>query len=430
MLPFLLFLALFVIIGINAKDSFDNKYLIVAGIVVTAFTLFMNRRVSLTEKVETFSKGAGHPNVLIMVLIFLLAGVLGEIAEQMGAVDSTVNMGLSVLPPNLLLVGLFFICCFISLAMGTSMGTIVAITPIAIGLADETSIPLLLALGTTIGGAMFGDNLSFISDTTIAATRTQGVAMKDKFIMNFIIVLPAAILTAIIVGVLSIGDTADLSGDHPFNVIKILPYIGIIVVALLGVDVVMVLIGGAAFASVIGLIDGSFGFLGLVEAAAEGIEGMEDLVVIALVLAGLAELIKLNGGVDYLLNTIKRKVNSKKGAEFGISSLVSIFDVGVSNNTVAIIMAGPLAKQIGDEYGVEPRRNASLLDIFSCTFQGLIPHGGQILAVAGLASVSPIAIIPYSFYPMLAGIFGILAIVFGFPRKKKTTTSTYKVKEG
>lgn len=419
LLPFGLFLVLFVGSGIVMEDFYKMPIVVAGGIAAFAAVL-MNRKATFAKKLEVFCEGAGHGNIILMCLIFILAGAFSEVAEKMGAIESTVNLGLSFLPPSVLLIGMFIICCFISLAMGTSMGTIVAVAPIAIGIADHTTIPIALMLGSMIGGSFFGDNLSFISDTTIAATRTQGVAMKDKFVMNVKIVLPAAIVTIIILGILGSGQTATIEQDTPFHLIKIIPYIAVLIVALMGVNVILVLIGGITSASVIGIMYGSFSTMEVIGYMGDGITGMANLVIISLIIGGMVEVIKFNGGIDYLLHLVTSNIRSKKGAESSIAALVSVYDIGTANNTISIIMAGPVAKDISDTYGIDRRRTASILDIFSCTFQGIIPYGVQFLTAAGMASISPVAIVPYSFYPMLAGIMGVLAILFGFPRSKKT----------
>ncbi|MGG1664061.1 Na+/H+ antiporter NhaC family protein [Brevibacillus sp. NRS-1366] len=420
LLPLLLFLVLFIGTGILTKDI-SNMPLVVAAMIAAFAALLMNRKESFVKKVDIFCVGAGHPNIILMCLIFLLAGAFAAVAKGMGGVDSTVNLGLSLLPQNLLIVGVFVIGCFISLAMGTSMGTVVALAPIAIGISEQTNIPVALSLGAVIGGAMFGDNLSMISDTTIAAVRTQGTEMKEKFKMNFLMVLPAAILTAIILGMITVVNNGSLGGEHPYSLIKVIPYFAVIIVALMGVNVINVLAGGTIFAGIIGLMDGSFNLLGLLKLVASGMIGMEDIAIIGLIIGGMVELIKHNGGIDYLLHSITGKIKTKKGAEFAISGLVSAINVGLANNTISILTAGPLAKNIIDEYGIDPRRSASLLDIFSCCVQGILPYGGQLLVAAGLASISPVAIMPYVFYPILIGVIGIISILTGFPTGKKAS---------
>lgn len=423
--PLLVFVFLFIGAGIFTKD-FSKMPLNVAVLVAAAVALMMNRKETFPHKVGTFIKGAGNPNIILMGIIFILAGAFTEVAKGMGAVESTVNLGLSLLPSNLLLVGLFVIGCFISIAMGTSMGTVVALAPIGIGIASQTGIPLALAMATVVGGAMFGDNLSMISDTTIAAAQTQHVKMKDKFKVNFFIVLPGAILTAIILGVITMGSEATIGGEYPYDLLKILPYIAVLVVALLGAHVLVVLVGGTIFAGVIGMVDGSYRFHEFVEAISAGIMKMEDLAIIAILIGGIVEVIRHNGGIDSLLHLITSKIKTKKGAEFGIAGLVSMVNIATANNTIAIVIAGPLAKSIADEYGVDPRKSASLLDTFAGCWQGVVPYGAQLLAVSGLAAISPLSIIPYSFYPFLMGICAVIAILIGYPKLRQTEKSTYK----
>ncbi|GHH99502.1 Na+/H+ antiporter NhaC family protein [Neobacillus kokaensis] len=421
--PLLIFVLLFIGTGVIAKD-FSKMPLSVAIIIAGAIALMMNRKESLTKKIDIFCKGAGHPNIILMCIVFILAGAFAGVAKGMGAVESTVNLGLSLLPENLLMVGLFIIGCFISTSMGTSMGTVVALAPIGIGIAEQTGIPMALAMATVIGGAMFGDNLSMISDTTIAAVRTQNTNMKDKFKANFFIVLPGAILTAIILGVITLGEQGSVAGDHPYEIIKVLPYVAVLVAALLGVNVLIVLLGGTIFAGIIGMAYGSYTFTKFLQAVAQGVVSMEDLAIVALMIGGVVEIIKHNGGIDYLLHFISSRIKSKKGAEFGIASLVSAADIATANNTISIVMAGPLAKEIADEYDIDPRKSASLLDIFSSCWQGIVPYGGQLLVASGLAAISPVSIIPYSFYPILLGVCGVVAILIGYPKFQKADTGT------
>lgn len=421
--PLLVFVFLFIGAGIFTKD-FSKMPLNVAVLIASAVALLMNRKATFSSKVETFTKGAGNPNIILMGVIFILAGAFTEVAKGMGAVESTVNLGLSLLPSNLLLVGLFVIGCFISIAMGTSMGTVVALAPIGIGIASQTGIPLALAMATVVGGAMFGDNLSMISDTTIAAARTQNVKMKDKFKVNFFIVLPGAVLTAVILGIMTRGNEATISGEYPFELLKILPYIAVLVAALLGAHVLVVLVGGTIFAGVIGMLDGSYSLDGFIQAIAKGIMSMEDLAIIAILIGGIVEIIRHNGGIDSLLYFITSKIKTKKGAEFGIAGLVSMVNMATANNTISIVIAGPLAKSIAEEYDVDPRKSASLLDTFSGSVQGIVPYGAQLLAASGLAAISPISIIPYSFYPILMGICGVVAILIGYPKLRQTEKNT------
>lgn len=417
LLPLIVFVMLFIGTGLITK-SFSNMPINVALIIAASIALLMNRKRTLVEKVETFSKGGGNPNIILMVMIFILAGAFAEVAKGMGAVEATVNLGMSFLPSNMLMVGLFVIGCFISISMGTSTGTVVALAPIGIGIANQTDIPLALSMATVVGGAMFGDNLSMISDTTIAAVRTQQTKMKDKFKVNFFIVLPGAIVTAIILGIITMDAHAVISKDYTFELVKVLPYLAVLIAAIAGVHVLIVLLCGTLFAGTIGLIDGSYSISSFLKAVSEGIMSMENLAIIAIIIGGMVELIRVNGGITFLLNVITKRIKSKKGAEAGIAGLVGATDVATSNNTISIIITGPLAKSIADEYEIDPRKTASLLDIFSSCFQGMIPYGGQLLAASGLAAMSPVSIIPYSFYPFMLGICGITAILVGYPKWK------------
>ena len=392
---------------------------LVAFLIAAAVAFLPNRKESMATKLEIFCNGAGENNIILMCIIFLLAGAFSNVAKSMGAVESTVNLSLSILPTNLLVAGLFIIACFISVSMGTSVGTITALTPIGIGIAQKTGMPVALIIGAIIGGGMFGDNLSMISDTTIAAVRTQGCELKDKFKTNFLIVLPAAILTIIILTVIASGYQTTLEGDYAYSIVKVLPYLAVLIGALAGVNVFALLGGGALFAGIIGMMNGSFDFFGFMQAAGEGMMGMEDLAMLSIVIGGTLALIKHNGGIDFLLNSIKSRIKTKKGAEFGIAALVSVVDLCTANNTIAIVMAGPLAKDIAEEFNIAPKRTASLLDIFSSCWQGMIPYGAQILSAAGLAAVSPMELLPFIFYPMLMGLCGLLAIAFEFPKFKE-----------
>lgn len=416
-LPLIVFVFLFIGSGILTKD-FSSMPLNVAILIASAVALMMNRKESFSKKVDVFTKGAGHPNIILMAIIFILAGAFASVAKGMGAVESTVNLGLSFLPANLLLVGLFIIGCFISIAMGTSVGTIVALAPIGVGIAGQTDIPVALAMATVVGGAMFGDNLSMISDTTIAAVRTQHTKMKDKFKVNFFIVLPGAIVTMLILSVLTRGKPGVLEGDFPFELLKILPYITVLVAALLGAHVLIVLVGGIILAGGIGLIDGSYHLSSFLQAVAEGVVGMEDLAIVSILIGGIVSIIQYNGGIDYLLRLITSKIKTKKGAEFGIAGLVSVADIATANNTIAIIITGPVVKNIADEYEIDPRKSASLLDTFSGCWQGMLPYGAQLLAASGLAAISPVSIMMYSFYPILMGICCVIAILVGYPKLK------------
>lgn len=409
LLPLLVFLIVYVGLSVIAGDMYAVSVIIPFS--AAAFTaIFMKSKESLTDKIEIFCKGAGDSNVILMILIFVLAGAFAQVAKDMGAVDSTVNLGLSILPSNLLIAGLFIIACFIALSVGTSMGTIVALVPIAVGVADKTGVAVALAVGAVVSGAMFGDNLSIISDTTIAATRTQGCEMKDKFKMNFKIVLPAAIITAILLAFLTRNAGITQVESLEYSLVKILPYIAVIVSSLLGLNVILVLLGGTIIAGGIGIYFGAFDIMSLSQSIATGVMGMGELIIISLLISGTISLIKHNGGIDYILNKGLKGFKNKRNAELGIATLVSLVDVCTANNTIAIVTVGPIAKNISDEVGLEPKRVAGIMDMFSCVFQGIIPYGAQLISAAGLAAISPFAIMKYLFYPYLMGVCAVIAI--------------------
>ncbi|NFP92265.1 Na+/H+ antiporter NhaC family protein [Clostridium sporogenes] len=420
LLPLLIFLVVYVLIGVISRDFYAVP-MSVPFLIAAMSSLLMNRKETLSKKIDVFCKGSGDSNIILMCLIFILAGAFAQVAKDIGAVDSTVNLGLSILPSNILITGVFVIACFISLSIGSSMGTIVALAPMAVGISQKTGIILGLTLGAVISGAMFGDNLSMISDTTIAASRTQGCDLKDKFKTNFFIVLPAAIITAIIFSIITANKGTVLDGNYSYSLVKVLPYLSVLVAALIGGNVIIILCGGIVFSAVIGLYFGTFNIVGLFQSIGKGIGGMTELVIISLIIGGMVEVIKYNGGIDFLLNLIKSKVKSKKGAELGIALLVSVVDICTANNTIAIVMAGPIAKDIADKYDVDPRKSASLLDTFSCFCQGIIPYGAQLLAAAGIAKISPFAIMQYLYYPYLMGICALIAIFVGLPKFKSVT---------
>ena len=416
LIPLGVFLLVYLGSSILANDFYAVS-IIVPFLAAALTALIMNRKEKFEKKIEIFCKGAGNTNILLMVIIFILAGAFAEVASDMGAVDSTVNLGLSLLPSSLIIPGIFIIGCFIALSIGTSMGTIVALAPIAVGIAGKTGIETALAVGAVVSGAMFGDNLSIISDTTIAATRTQGCEMKDKFKMNFIIVLPAAIITAFIFMILTRNTGAVSLDALEFNLFKILPYIIVIVTALLGVNVIIVLLLGILSSGLIGFAYGSFNILGFFNSISTGISGMSELIIISILIAGTIEIIKYNGGIDFILNKGMKKFKSKRGAEYGIATLVSLVDICTANNTVAIVTVGPIAKNISNEFDLEPKRVAGIMDMFACAFQGIIPYGAQLISAAGLAAISPFAIMKYLFYPYLMGICAIIAIYFHWRNK-------------
>ncbi len=416
LIPLAVFLIVYLGTSILAKDFYAIST-IVPFLAAALTSLLMNRKESFQSKVEIFCKGAGNSNIILMVIIFILAGAFAEVAKNMGAVDSTVNLGLSLLPSSLLIPGMFIISCFIAVSIGTSMGTIVALVPIAVGIASKTGIETALAVGAIVSGAMFGDNLSIISDTTIAATRTQGCEMKDKFRMNFIIVLPAAIITALIFMILTRNSDTIILESLSYSLIKIIPYIMVIITALLGVDVIIVLLLGILSSGIIGFIYGSFDILGFFNSISAGISSMSELIIISLLIAGTIEIIKNNGGIDFILNKGLKNFKSKRGAEYGIATLVSLVDICTANNTVAIVTVGPIAKDISNKYDLEPKRVAGILDMFSCAFQGIIPYGAQLISAAALATISPIPIMKFLFYPYLMGICAIISIYIHWRNK-------------
>lgn len=416
LLPLLVFIIVYVSSAILAKDFYAVS-VIVPFLASTLVALIMNRKVKFEEKVEIFCRGAGNSNIILMILIFILAGAFAQVAKSMGAVDSTVNLGLSILPGNIMIAGIFVIACFISLSVGTSMGTIVALVPIAVAVAEKTGITIAIAVAAVVCGSMFGDNLSMISDTTIAATKTQGCEMKDKFKMNFKIVLPAAIITALIFVLITKDATITTVETLDYSLIKIIPYLAVIISSLIGLNVIVVLLGGTVIAGVIGFISSSFNLLEFFGAIADGIGGMSELIIISLLIAGTIEIIKYNGGIDFIINKGLKGFKSKMGAELGIAALVSLVDICTANNTVAIVTVGPIAKDISDEVGLEPKRVAGIIDMFACAFQGIIPYGAQLISAAGLAALSPFAIMKYLFYPYLMAVSAIVAIVW-YHRKK------------
>ena len=353
---------------------------------------------------------------MLMFWIFILAGAFAHSAKVMGAIDATVNLALTLLPGNMLLAGLFLAACFISISVGTSVGTIVALTPIAAGVAQQTgaSVPLMTAV--IVGGSFFGDNLSFISDTTIVATSTQGCKLSDKFRVNSFIVFPAAI---IILVVYIIMGSEIASPQHVAEVayLKVIPYLTVLIVAIAGMNVMAVLSLGIILTGVIGISDGSFDIFGWMQAMGQGITGMGELIIITMMAGGLLEIIRHNGGIDFIIERLTSRVNSKRGAELAVAGLVSLVDLCTANNTVAIITVGGIAKQIADRFGVDSRKCASILDTFSCAVQGLIPYGAQILMAAGLAAINPISLMPYLYYPFAIGLMALMAILFRYPKR-------------
>ena len=371
-----------------------------------------NKRLRFADKLSIVSKGIGEENIVTMCLIFLAAGAFSGTIQAAGGVESTVNLGLSIMPSSVAVVGLFVIGCFISVSMGTSVGTITAMTPIGVGIAEKTGIAMPICVGAVVCGAMFGDNLSMISDTTIAAVRTQGCEMKDKFKENFLIVLPAAIITAVLFFVLARGNAGEIEGNLHYDIIKVVPYLVVLIGALIGVNVFLILIVGTVLAALVGVGTGAFAIGELFQKMGAGVTSMYDITVISIIVAAIVALVKEYGGIEFILNLIKKRINGPRGGEFGISVLALLVDCCTANNTVAIVMAGPIAKEISDEFGVSAKRSASLLDIFASVGQGMIPYGAQLLTAAGLSALSPVQIMPYLFYPILMGVSAVLFIVF------------------
>ena len=411
LLPIGVFLIIFIGAGILFHD-FYTMPAIVGFLIALTVAFFQNRKVKFQEKVAIISKGIGEENIVTMCLIFLAAGAFSGSIKAAGGVESTVNLGLSIMPSSIAVVGLFIIGCFISISMGTSVGTITAMAPIGVGIAEKTGIPLPICMGAIVCGAMFGDNLSMISDTTIAAVRTQGCEMKDKFRENFFIVLPAAVITAVIFFIIARGNAGIIDDDLSFQIIKVIPYLVFLIGALIGINVFIVLITGTVLSLIVGVGTGAFAVSEMFQKMGDGITGMYDITVISIIVAAIVALVKEHGGIEYILNVIKKRINGERGGEFGISILALLVDCCTANNTVAIVMAGPIAKEISEEFKVSPKRSASLLDIFASVGQGMIPYGAQLLAAASLSGLTPIAIMPYLFYPILMGVSAIGFILF------------------
>ena len=376
----------------------------VAFLAASAYAVLITRGMKLSERVERFSAGAAHKNIMLMIWIFVLAGAFAASAKEMGAIDATVNLTLRILPDSLLLPGIFIAACFISLAIGTSVGTIVALVPVAAGIAQQTGLDVALMVAVVVGGAFFGDNLSFISDTTIAATRTQECDMRDKFKVNSMIVGPAAVAVASIYLLESLSVQIPVQTE-PVEWVKVLPYLVVLGTALAGVNVMFVLVIGLVATGVAGLLTGGFGLFGWLGAMGGGITGMGELIIITLLAGGMLELIRLGGGIDYVITRLTNRVRGKRGAELSIAALVSIANCCTANNTIAIITVGPIARDIAVRFGVDPRKSASILDTFSCFVQGLIPYGAQLLIAAGLTALSPLEIMRYLYYPAMMGFF-------------------------
>ena len=420
--------------GYSADESHKDTSLslTVAFMVSSIYAVAISGGMPIKKRIDTYSRGAGANNLMLMLWIYVLAGAFAASAKAMGAVDATVNLALSLLPASMILPGLFLAACFISLSIGTSVGTIVALVPIAAGLAHSVDANLALTVAIIVGGAYFGDNLSFISDTTVVATQTQGCQMSDKFRVNALIVVPAAILILAIYGVMGMGTKAPTHiGEVEY--LKVLPYIVVLITAICGMNVMAVLTLGTILCGAIGIgfhylgtdmtaansmgATGSYDLFGWFSAMGNGVIGMGELIIIAMMAGGMLEIIRENGGIDYIIKKLTSHVGSKRGAELSIAALVSMVNICTANNTVAILTVGNIAKKIGDKFGVDNRKAASILDTFSCTVQGLIPYGVQMLLAAGLSGLNPLDIIPYLYYPIANGVAALLAVLLRYPKR-------------
>ena len=415
LLPIGVFLVIFLGAGILFKDFYAMPA-VVAFLIALFVAFLQNRKVSFQKKMEVIAKGLGEENIITMCLIFLCAGAFSGAVTAAGGVDSTVNLGLSLIPPHFAVAGLFIKGCFISVSMGTSVGTITALAPIAVGISKQTGFSMAICVAAVVCGAMFGDNLSFISDTTIVATRTQGCQMSDKFKVNIRIALPIAILTGLIYVLVGSG-VENAYAPAPIEWVKVIPYLVVLVTAVCGINVMLVLFIGIVLSGIVGLWTGSFDIWGWNASMGLGITNMGELIIVTLLAGGMLEMIRYNGGIDWIIRKLTSRIHSSKGAEMSIAALVSFANLCTANNTIALIMAGPIAKDIADRFKIDPRRSASLLDIFSCFIQGIIPYGAQMLMAAGLGHVSPIEIMQYLYYPYLLGAGALLAIAFNYPRK-------------
>ena len=420
LLPFLIFIVIYLGAGLylqaQGSEMAFYQFPSVTAMFIAVIVAFCFGKETLDQKFTIFARGAANENVLTMLMIYILAGAFSTVAKTMGGVDATVNLGLSIIPVQLLLGGVFVISAFLGTATGTSVGTITALVPIAVGLATESGLSVPMMLGACAGGAMFGDNLSMISDTTIAATKTQGVAMRDKFRVNFYIALPAAILTLIVLLVVGRPDAAAVMGEHTFEIIKVLPYVLVLALAIIGVNVFLTLTIGIVSAGIIGMVCGDLTVFTYAQAIWNGFTGMSEVFFLALFCGGISEMIAHNGGIAWLIEKLRKTMRGSKSAQVGVSALVSLADCATANNTVAIILCGNVAKDISREYKVDPRRTASLLDVFSCVFQGIIPYGAQLLMAASLTTttyniaISPVEIVPYMWYCWVLAAFGLLSI--------------------
>ncbi|GAA6528614.1 MAG: Na+/H+ antiporter NhaC family protein [Prevotella sp.] len=402
--------------SVDKSDREPNLSMSVAFLISSIYAIMITGGMPMKARIDTYSKGAGSSNIMLMLWIYVLAGAFASSAKGMGSIDATVNLALHYLPAKMLLPGLFLASCFISISIGTSVGTVVALVPIAADIAHSmgANVPMITAI--IVGGAYFGDNLSFISDTTVVATQTQGCNMSDKFRVNSLIVMPVAVIVLIIYTFLGIHIQSP-AYIPKVEFIKVIPYLVVLITAIARMNVMAVLTLGLILCGVIGMIDGDYSIYGWFSAIGNGVLGMGELVMIAMMAGGMLEIIRANGGIDYIIDRLTAHVKGKRGAELSIAALVSLVNICTANNTVAILTVGDISKRIGDKFGVDNRKAASILDTFSCCVQGLLPYGVQMLLAAGLAHVNPMQILPYLYYPMAIGIAALMAILFRYPKK-------------
>ena len=414
--PIIVFVLFYLVTSIIAGDFYKIP-ITVAFMVSSIYAIILFRDRPLMQRINSFSRGAATEQMMLMIWIFVLAGAFAHSAKSMGSIDATVNLALNFLPPSMIFAGMFLAACFISLSIGTSVGTIAALTPIAVGLAQETGTDLAMMTAIIVGGSFFGDNLSFISDTTIIATQTQGCRLSDKFRVNSFLVFPAAIVILVVYFILG-KDTHAPQQVETVQWVKVIPYLTVLITAICGMNVMAVLTLGIILCGIIGLCTGGFADIyAWFGAMGEGILSMGELIIVTMMAGGMLELVKQHGGIDFIIRQLTRRVNSKRGAELSIGSLVSLVDLCTANNTVAILTVGDIAKQIGDRYGVDNKKCASILDTFSCFTQGLIPYGAQLLIAAGLAAINPVSMLPYLYYAYALGIAALLSIIFRYPKR-------------
>ncbi|MFA6718236.1 MAG: Na+/H+ antiporter NhaC family protein [Prevotella sp.] len=413
--PLMVFIGLYLGLSIVAGD-FYKVPMTVVFLIASVYAIAISGGFPLNKRIDIYSRGASSDNLMLMLWIYVLAGAFAASAKEMGAIDAAVNLALNILPANMILPGLFIAACFISISIGTSVGTVVALVPVAAGMAHETGGNVALLTAVIVGGAYFGDNLSFISDTTVVATQTQGCKMSDKFRVNSIIVAPAVVIILIVYTVMGQGMIAP---NHIPKVeyLKVIPYLAVLVTAVAGMNVMAVLVLGTLLCGIIGMITGGYGLFDWLGVMGKGVISMGELIIIAMMAGGMLEIIKENGGVDYIIKKLTAHVHGKRGAEMSIGALVSLVNVCTANNTVAILTVGNIAKRIGDKFGLDNRKTASILDTCSCAVQGLLPYGVQMLLAAGLANINPMQILPYLYYPIALGISAIFAILMRYPKK-------------